>query len=120
MRERRPSPSIPASPSGSAPIRPHRARPPQTDPFYRFQGKLGEERLLPGRDGPPGADYKTLPAFMDRRLQFCALRWPTGADSLRLDALRQLLADPADDEARAVLFEQCRAFIRQRLGDHAP
>jgi len=36
---------------------------PQTDAFYRFQGKLGENRFLPGRDGPPGADYNTIPAL---------------------------------------------------------
>ena len=29
---------------------------------YSFQGKLGESRILPGRDGPPGADYNTIPA----------------------------------------------------------
>lgn len=93
---------------------------PPTDPFYRFQGKLGAERLLPGRDGPPGADYKTLPAFLDRSLQFCAFRWPAGAGPSRLKDLRRLLADPADAEARAALFERCRAFIRDRLGDPVP
>ena len=36
---------------------------PQDDAFYRFQGKLGESRKLPGRDGPPGADYNTIPAL---------------------------------------------------------
>lgn len=36
---------------------------PQGDAFYRFQGKLGESRRLPGRDGPPGADYNTIPAL---------------------------------------------------------
>ncbi len=36
---------------------------PQDDAFYRFQGKLGESRKLPGRDGPPGADYNTILAL---------------------------------------------------------
>ena len=88
---------------------------PQTDPFYRFHGRLGEERLLPGRDGPPGADYKIRPAFMDRRLQLCAFRWPEPAAPARLDDLRALLADPGDETARARLLERCRGFVRERL-----
>ena len=31
------------------------------DAFYTFEGFLGERRMLQGRDGPPGADYNTLP-----------------------------------------------------------
>ena len=34
---------------------------PGSDAFFAFQGYLGERRLLPGRDGPPGARYNTLP-----------------------------------------------------------
>jgi hypothetical protein len=34
---------------------------PHDDAFYAFQGWLGERRLLPGRDGPPGADFNTWP-----------------------------------------------------------
>ena len=37
---------------------------PTADAFYTFKGRLGEGRKLPGRDGPPGADYVTLPALM--------------------------------------------------------
>ncbi|MGB1257817.1 MAG: hypothetical protein ACPG51_18235 [Thiolinea sp.] len=37
---------------------------PSTDAFYQFKGRLGENRSLPGRDGPPGADYVTLPGLM--------------------------------------------------------
>lgn len=88
---------------------------PQTDPFYRFHGRLGEERMLPGRDGPPGADYKIWPAFMSRVLQMCAFRWPADADPDDVADLRRLLADPADKEAREHLFDDCRAFIRKRL-----
>lgn len=89
---------------------------PQTDPFYRFQGRLGAERLLPGRDGPPGADYKIWPAFLDRRLQLCAFRWPDNAAPAELDDLRALLADPGDEGARSRLFARCRGFLRERLG----
>jgi len=31
--------------------------------FYTFQGFLGERRRLPGRDGPPGADYNISPTL---------------------------------------------------------
>lgn len=34
---------------------------PPSDAFYTFKGFLGERRRLPGRDGPPGADFNTLP-----------------------------------------------------------
>ncbi len=37
---------------------------PATDAFYQFKGRLGANRSLPGRDGPPGADYVTLPGLM--------------------------------------------------------
>ena len=37
---------------------------PSTDAFYQFKGRLGVGRSLPGRDGPPGADYVTLPGLM--------------------------------------------------------
>ena len=31
-----------------------------SDAFYTFRGSLGARRRLPGRSGPPGADYNTL------------------------------------------------------------
>ena len=37
---------------------------PTADAFYSFKGKLGKGRKLPGRDGPPGADYVTWPSLM--------------------------------------------------------
>lgn len=37
---------------------------PTADAFYTFIGKLGKSRKLPGRDGPPGADYVTWPSLM--------------------------------------------------------
>lgn len=42
---------------------------PHTDAFYRFQGLLGKRRLLPGRSGPPGADYATLPGLLPRHVR---------------------------------------------------
>lgn len=88
---------------------------PQTDPFYRFHGRLGAPRLLPGRDGPPGADYNTLPAFKDRALQFCALRWSGQPDTERLAALERLLASPDAQRPRRRLLDECREFIGGRL-----
>lgn len=42
------------------------------DAFYQFKGQLGKSRLLPGRDGPPGADYVTLPGLMPRATRLAA------------------------------------------------
>lgn len=88
---------------------------PQTDPFYRFQGQLGASRLLPGRDGPPGADYNTLPAFKDRVIQFCALRWSGEPGTERLAALERLLESPDAEGPREHLLDGCRSFIQARL-----
>ena len=52
---------------------------PPADAFYVFQGWLGERRLLPGRDGPPGADYNTLPAFKSKAVQLAVFYWADGA-----------------------------------------
>jgi len=93
---------------------------PSTDPFYRFAGRLGSERLLPGRSGPPGADYNTLPPFKSRVDQFCWLRWHDHVDEARLSALEALLADPRDGDARGTLRRTCRAFVAQAIGYNAP
>ncbi|MGB0631659.1 MAG: hypothetical protein ACPGRZ_13295 [Alphaproteobacteria bacterium] len=46
--------------------------------FYMFKGFLGEKRLLPGRSGPPGASYNTLPAFKPLHRQMIAFHWRDG------------------------------------------
>lgn len=46
--------------------------PPPADAVYTFKGFLGEKRLLPGRSGPPGADYNTLPAYKPLHRQMIA------------------------------------------------
>ncbi|MEM8949506.1 MAG: hypothetical protein AAGA21_02665 [Pseudomonadota bacterium] len=51
---------------------------PQDDAFYVFQGWLGERRRLPGRDGPPGADYNTLPAMKPLVNQMVLSWWSEG------------------------------------------
>lgn len=63
---------------------------PQNDAFYQFKGQLGKSRLLRGRDGPPGADYATLPGLMPR-----AIRLVTG---FRTDS------QPRETEKIAALF----------------
>lgn len=48
---------------------------PPADAFYTFKGFLGKRRWLPGRSGPPGADYNTLPAFKPKAAQMLAFHW---------------------------------------------
>lgn len=50
------------------------------DAFYTFQGWLGERRSLPGRDGPPGADYNTLPPMKPLVHQMALSYWYEGAE----------------------------------------
>ncbi len=51
---------------------------PPNDAFYVFQGWLGERRRLPGRDGPPGADYNTLPPMKPLVHQMALSYWYEG------------------------------------------
>ena len=48
---------------------------PGSDAFHTFQGYLGERRLLPGRDGPPGARYNTLPQLKPLPAQILGGYW---------------------------------------------
>jgi hypothetical protein len=49
-----------------------------SDAFYAFHGFLGERRSLPGRDGPPGARYNTLPALKPLPAQILDGYWRAG------------------------------------------
>jgi hypothetical protein len=51
---------------------------PPADAFYTFKGFLGGKRLLPGRSGPPGADYNTLSAYKPLHRQMIAFHWRDG------------------------------------------
>lgn len=51
---------------------------PAADAFYVFKGWLGQRRRTPGRDGPPGADYYTIPALKSRVQQLAFFWWPDG------------------------------------------
>lgn len=48
------------------------------DAFYMFQGFLGSRRLLPGRSGPPGAVYNTLPEGKPLDVQLLSGYWREG------------------------------------------
>ncbi len=48
---------------------------PPDDAFYTFKGFLGERRHLPGRDGPQGADYNTLPELKSMAMQLFSGYW---------------------------------------------
>ncbi len=63
---------------------------PPADAFYTFRGSLGQSRWLPGRSGPPGADFNTLPAFKKPVAQMLVFYWHEQASeySNRLGAIR--------------------------------
>jgi hypothetical protein len=61
-----------------------------SDAFYTFKGFLGARRMLPGRDGPPGADYKALPQHMAQSTQLLLGYWREGNERDRITLLRAL------------------------------
>ncbi len=86
------------------------------DAFYTFQGYLGERRLLPGRDGPPGADYNALPRLKPWPVQFPLGYWREGAQ----DDYRRLLATwAANGDAREFAAAQA-VEIGRRLQALSP
>ena len=48
---------------------------PHADAFYTFAGSLGAARFLPGRSGPPGADYNTIAALKAPMTQLLISYW---------------------------------------------
>ncbi len=50
------------------------------DAFYTFRGRLGQRRLLPGREGPPGGDYNTFAAFKAPSSQLFLGYWYEGLE----------------------------------------
>ncbi len=51
---------------------------PPSDAFYTFKGHLGQRRAMTGREGPPGADYNTLPELKPLGMQLLAGYWHRG------------------------------------------
>jgi len=102
---------------------------PPADAFYVFEGWLGERRLLPGRDGPPGADYNTLPAFKPRGVQLALSYWREG-DAEYLAAIDALFAAERPDQillspffarlARALAVERSSTAVACRGRLRAP
>ncbi len=82
---------------------------PPDDAFYTFKGFLGERRSLPGRDGPPGADYNTLPDLKPLARQLTVSYWRAGntGDLRRFEA-----ALAADDWYLAFARAQAAVFWR--------
>jgi len=67
------------------------------DAFYSFKGFLGARRRLPGRSGPPGAFYNTLPALKRLSIQMLSGYWRPGnkGDMRRLEHAITTSSDPA-------------------------
>lgn len=83
------------------------------DAFYMFQGWLGERRRLPGRDGPPGADYNTLPPMKPMLHQTALSYWFEG--DLAWLGLYEMLFEDGRPE---VIDPQ--PFIKKMAGDLDP
>ena len=81
---------------------------PADDAFYVFHGYLGARRLLPGRDGPPGADYNTLPEVKPLRYQLFVGYWRK-ENRADLQRFERLVVERGD--RRAFANAQARVFF---------
>ncbi len=89
-----------------------------SDAFYTFKGTLGKRRWLPGRDGPPGADYNTLPSLKPPHRQLVAGYWRRGHKG-DMDRVEAALA--TDDYIGAFLQAQTPVFrenVRRVMDGH--
>ena len=89
---------------------------PGSDAFYSFHGFLGERRLLPGRDGPPGARYNTLPELKPLPAQVLGGYWREGneGDWARYRNSRENGAGPAGfARAQAAVFHRNLGCLRR-------
>lgn len=86
---------------------------PPADAFYMFRGWLGERRRLPGRDGPPGAFYNTLPPLQPPEVQVPVFFWFEGADDYPADwaALDTGGWRPPDEAALRPFAERLAAVL---------
>ena len=80
---------------------------PGSDAFFSFQGYLGERRRLPGRDGPPGARYNTLPALKPLPAQILSGYWRTRNEG---DWARYRLSRERGDDAAGFARAQAPVF----------
>ena len=91
---------------------------PGADAFYTFHGHLGERRLLPGRDGPPGARYNTLPQLKPWPAQILGGYWREGNDGdwQRYRRSRERSDDPAEfSRAQTRVFHGNLACLRRGM-----
>ena len=89
---------------------------PGSDAFYSFQGFLGERRSLPGRDGPPGARYNTLPELKPLPAQILGGYWREGneGDWARYRNSRENGSGPAGfARAQAAVFHRNLGCLRR-------
>ncbi len=91
---------------------------PGADAFYTFHGFLGARRLLPGRDGPPGARYNTLPQLKPLPAQILGGYWREGneGDWERYGRSRERSDNPAEfSRAQAPVFHRNLACVRRGM-----
>ena len=89
---------------------------PGSDAFYSFQGYLGERRGLPGRDGPPGARYNTLPGLKPLPAQILDGYWrvENEGDWARFRRSRESGSGPAGfARAQAAVFHRNLDCLRR-------
>ncbi len=80
---------------------------PPSDAFYTFEGDLGARRLMPGRNGPPGANYNTWPTLKPLGRQLIAGYWRPGNTG---DGRRLLAALKRDDWMMDLISRQAGVF----------
>ena len=82
---------------------------PPADAFYTFAGFLGERRSLPGRDGPPGADFNTLPSIKGRTKELFLFYYRAG-NRRDLATLSPFLESPVEPNVARAMAAQAKAF----------
>ncbi|MBM3570904.1 MAG: hypothetical protein FJX52_00885 [Alphaproteobacteria bacterium] len=84
------------------------------DAFYAFQGFLGERRHLPGRDGPPGADFNLWPSAKPWSIQLLGHYWHDGDmdDLAKLRTAFQRAGTDRGEAFRHLAEIQAPAFYR--------
>ncbi len=75
---------------------------PPDDAFYTFKGFLGEKRFLPGRTGPQGAYYNTLPELKPLDIQMFSGYWRED-HSGDIERLKATIIDNSDYTGFALL-----------------
>ena len=88
---------------------------PTADAFYTFKGRLGEKRSLPGRDGPPGAQYVSLPELMPRALRLVT-SYRAGTVAEEKAKVAGLFGEKKFQVNKAGLEQYKQGFVEAMLG----